>query len=156
MAQHLKVKVYVDRRRHRILGQLGWTEKQMSLLTTKPDESVLWVVPLGHINMKQLPNYMQVQIGSFRKSFDRVVGFRPTGWSHSSSTKKAGAASCNSSIISTTTRGKFTVHGVPYSEHSSFPELLDCLRCLKPKRIVPTVSVSKSQQQVDLLLRNLS
>jgi DNA cross-link repair 1A protein len=154
VAEHLKVKVYVDRRRYRILGQLGWTEKQMSLLTTKPDESMLWVVPLGHINMKQLPNYLQVQIGAFRKSFDRVVGFRPTGWSHSSS-KKAGAAS-GSSIISTTTRGKFTVHGVPYSEHSSFPELLDCLRCLKPKRIVPTVSVSKSQQQVDLLLRNLS
>jgi DNA cross-link repair 1A protein len=128
----------------------------MNLLTTKPDESALWVVPLGHINMKQLPNYLQVQIGSFRKSFDRVVGFRPTGWSHSS-TKKAGAASDrSSSIISTTTRGKLTVHGVPYSEHSSFPELLDCLRCFKPRRIVPTVSVSKSQQQVDLLLRNLS
>jgi DNA cross-link repair 1A protein len=128
----------------------------MDLITTKPDESALWVVPLGHINMKQLPDYLHVQIGSFRKSFDRVVGFRPTGWSHSSSKKAGASSSISSSIISTTTRGKFTVHGVPYSEHSSFPELLDCLRCLKPKRIVPTVSVSKSQQQVGLLLRNLA
>jgi DNA cross-link repair 1A protein len=128
----------------------------MNVLTTNPAQTILWVVPLGHVNMKQLPSYLQVEIGSFRKKFDRVVGFRPTGWSHSS--KKApgdGGGGISSSIISTATRGRLTVHGVPYSEHSSFPELVDCLQCLRPKRIIPTVSVGKSQQQVDLLLSRL-
>ena len=32
-----------------------------------------------------------------------------------------------------------SVYGVPYSEHSSFPELRDCVARLRPKRLVPTV-----------------
>ena len=35
-----------------------------------------------------------------------------------------------------------SVYGVPYSEHSSFPELRDCVARLRPKRVVPTVSSS--------------
>jgi DNA cross-link repair 1A protein len=58
-------------------------------------------------------------------------------------------------IVSTQTKRSITVHGVPYSEHSSVTELVDCLECLKPKRIIPTVSVSKSAEQVDLLLRKV-
>ena len=144
VAQQLRVKVYVDPRRFRILSQLGWSRCQMELLTTKPNETNLWVVPLGNINMQKMLPYLQPQQN--RKLYDRVVGFRPTGWSHSSK---------GNSIITTTSRNNLTVHGVPYSEHSSFPELLDCLKCLKPKQIIPTVSVSKSRQQVELLLSHL-
>ena len=133
------MKVYVDSRRLRILKALDWKNDELSHLTTKPKETCIWVVPLGHINMKKLEEYLTTRTGSF----DHVAGFRPTGWSH---TKKS------ASIITSNTRGRVAVHNVPYSEHSSFPELVDCLACLRPKRIVPTVSVSKSQQQVDLLL----
>ena len=41
------------------------------------------------------------------------------------------------------------------TEHSSFPELVDCLETLRPQKIVPTVSVSKSKEQVDTLLHAL-
>ena len=34
-------------------------------------------------------------------------------------------------------------------------ELVDCLACLKPLKIIPTVSVSKSDDQVKLLLNTL-
>lgn len=123
----------------RILKSLEWTNDELSHFTTKPDETCIWVVPLGHINMKKLDDYLITKTSRF----DRVVGFRPTGWSLS---KKG------SGIVTTTDRGRTAVHNVPYSEHSSFPELVDCLECLRPKRIIPTVSVSKSQDQVDLLL----
>jgi len=150
VAQHLGLKVYVDRRRYRILSALGWSADVMNVITTRPEDSMIWVVPLGHINMKKMPSYLSVRVGKFTREFDRVIGFRPTGWSLTAA--KGG----NSGLVKTSARGKFAVHSVPYSEHSSFPELVDCIATLRPKRIIPTVSVSKSPQQVDLLLSRLS
>jgi DNA cross-link repair 1A protein len=133
------MKVYVDARRMRIFRSLEWNNSELDRLTTKPGETNLWVVPLGHINMKKLEGYLATRTADF----DRVIGFRPTGWTLS---KKG------SSIVTTNSRDRVAVHNVPYSEHSAFPELVDCLQCLKPKRIIPTVAVAKSQEQVDLLL----
>lgn len=143
VAKHLNKKVYVDRRRFRVL-QAVLEDEDLQWITTNPDESMLWVVPLGHVNMKKLHMYRTVKIGKKERVFDKVVGFRPTGWSLAKGT-----------IISTAARSNLTVHSVPYSEHSSFPELVDCIACWRPQRIIPTVSVSKSQQQVDLLLSHL-
>ena len=142
VAERLQRKVFVDKSRFRILSALNWPRERMSLLTTNSEESCLWVVPLGHINFKKMQSYLGGSNDKIfsKKKYDRVVGFRPTGWSR---------------IVSTKTKGRFTVHGIPYSEHSSFAELVDCLECLKPKRIIPTVSVSRSAEQVDLLLRKV-
>lgn len=147
VAERLNCKVYVDKARYKILSAINWSRERMALLTTNKEESCLWVVPLGHINFKKLPEYLGGSDKVFsKKKFDRVVGFRPTGWSMSSK---------SNGIVNSQTKGSFTVHGIPYSEHSSFNELVDCLDCLKPKRIIPTVSASKSQEQVDLLLHHL-
>mmetsp|Transcript_25454 Transcript_25454/g.70296 ORF Transcript_25454/g.70296 Transcript_25454/m.70296 type:complete len:717 (+) Transcript_25454:61-2211(+) len=154
VARRLGMKVYVDRRRYRILSQFGWSKERMSLLTTEPEQSILWVVPLGHVSMKNLPNYLTVEIGkSFSRTFDRVVGFRPTGWSMT--TRQTAIGGGKGGLLKPATRGNVTSVGVPYSEHSSFPELVDCLRQLKPQKIIPTVSVSKAKEQVDLLLSHL-
>lgn len=158
VAEYLNTKVYVDKRRYRILSALEWPKERMNLFTTVKSESYLWVVPLGHVNFKKMPEYLEEgnkHKPAFAKQYGRVVGFRPTGWTYSASkkpSKAAGASPTKQKLISSKTNGRFSVHGVPYSEHSSFPELVDCLRCLKPKKITTTVSVSKSEEQCELLL----
>ena len=150
IAEYLDTKVYVDKRRYRILSALEWPKERMNLFTTEKSESFLWVVPLGHVNFKKMPEYLDdgnKNKPAFSKPYGRVVGFRPTGWTYTSDQ--------SSKLISSKTSGRFCVHGVPYSEHSAFPELVDCLKSLKPKKITTTVSVSKSEEQCQMLLNAL-
>eukprot|EP00549_Striatella_unipunctata_P003640 CAMPEP_0118694582 /NCGR_PEP_ID=MMETSP0800-20121206/12617_1 /TAXON_ID=210618 ORGANISM="Striatella unipunctata, Strain CCMP2910" /NCGR_SAMPLE_ID=MMETSP0800 /ASSEMBLY_ACC=CAM_ASM_000638 /LENGTH=109 /DNA_ID=CAMNT_0006593091 /DNA_START=33 /DNA_END=362 /DNA_ORIENTATION=- len=85
----------------------------------------------------------------FGTTYTRVVGFRPTGWSHTSNNN---SSSGKDNLVSSRGKGNdMCVYSVPYSEHSSFPELVDCIACLKPKKIIPTVNVRNSEEQVNKL-----
>ena len=44
------------------------------------------------------------------------------------------------------------VYSVPYSEHSSFPELIDFVRVFKPIQVVPTVKTNQKDVQKQLQL----
>mmetsp|Transcript_10333 Transcript_10333/g.13822 ORF Transcript_10333/g.13822 Transcript_10333/m.13822 type:complete len:308 (+) Transcript_10333:522-1445(+) len=154
VAKHLQSKVYVDSKRYKMLSALNWPAEQMEMLTTNRSETFIWVVPLGHINFKKMPEYLSQSSNSkkvFARGYSKIVGFRPTGWTFSAS--NGGGNNNHNGLISTRTSGNCTIHGVPYSEHSAFHELVDCVMCLKPRRIIPTVSVSKSEEQVNLLLQ---
>ena len=148
VAEVNKMKVYVDARRHRIISALNWPSERMALLTNCREEAHIWVVPLGDINMKKLPEYLVLANSKpFSKPYDRIIGYRPTGWSMGSNP--------SSSLVSSRYNGNIIIHSVPYSEHSSFPELVDCLACLKPQCTIPTVAVSKSEEQVRSLMKAL-
>ena len=145
ICEHLGVKAFVDKKKYNILAALNWPPDRMRLLTTDKCESFVWVVPLGHINFKQMPNYAKNNT-KFSKTYDRGIGFRPSGWSFFESSKD---------LAKKRTSGNIAIYGVPYSEHSNFAELVDCLYCLKPKKIIPTVSASRSDEQVALLLHSV-
>lgn len=140
--------MYVDSSRFKILSALNWPKEKIELLTTNKEETCIWVVPLGHINMKKLREYFPTANSKpFSRAYDQIVAYRPTGWSLGSKP--------SASLISSRRNDNIAIHSVPYSEHSSFPELVDCLECLKPQRIVPTVNASKSSEQVTTLLTAL-
>ena len=56
----------------------------------------------------------------------------PPGWTYRRSGK-----------LETRKEGVATVYGIPYSEHSNYAELRDCVASLRPKQLIPTVNVTE-------------
>ncbi|NXM86375.1 DCR1A protein, partial [Oenanthe oenanthe] len=80
------------------------------------------------------PQRLQDHLNKFSENFDQILAFKPTGWTYSDS--------CLSlEDIKPQTRGKITIYGIPYSEHSSYLEMKRFVQWLKPKKIIPTVNV---------------
>jgi DNA cross-link repair 1A protein len=108
------------------------------------------------------------------RKITKVYGFKPTGWCHTSKTtsssKKqrqqvlpwgsgAGAIAPEKALLNLPVRRRkvcdvdVTIVSVPYSEHSSFTELRDCVQTIGPKRILPTVgALSQRKNMVQMLL----
>uniref|UniRef100_A0A8C8BI86 DNA cross-link repair 1A protein n=1 Tax=Otus sunia TaxID=257818 RepID=A0A8C8BI86_9STRI len=101
-----------------------------SLISVDWDGTLLHVLPMMQINFKGLQDHLN----KFSENFDQVLAFRPTGWTYSDS--------CLSLVdIKPQTRGKITIYGIPYSEHSSYLEMKRFVQWLKPQKIIPTVNV---------------
>jgi len=157
-AQSLNMRIYVEPRKFRILSALNFSRAQMARFTTAKSEAQIWVVPMGHCTFQHLDEYLSDANSSSKGlsgGYSRVVAFRPTGWTHNGNgpNKKGAPTKKANGLITTRRSGNKTIHGVPYSEHSSFSELVDCLLCLRPKRIIPTVSVTSSEAQIARLLQ---
>ncbi|XP_056206776.1 DNA cross-link repair 1A protein [Falco biarmicus] len=101
-----------------------------SLITVNWDGTLLHILPMMQINFKGLQDHLN----KFSENFDQVLAFKPTGWTYSDS--------CLSLVdIKPQTRGKITIYGIPYSEHSSYLEMKRFVQWLKPQKIIPTVNV---------------
>lgn len=97
-------------------------KKVLDVFTSDLRSVDLHVVSMGTISKGGLMGYLKT-LKNHR--YTRVVGFRPTGWS--------GTAPHSESF------GRHIIHHVPYSEHSSFSELCEFVKFLRPKKVVPTV-----------------
>jgi DNA cross-link repair 1A protein len=146
VAQALNMKVHVDSARYRMIQCYEqWTADMKARITTKALESILWVVPMTQINFHSFDKILLQ-----RPDCKRVIAFQPTGWTHNAKSSTNSALSCK------TNKGKHKIYSVPYSEHSSFSELIDCLQILRPHIIVPTVNTSeaKVKEQLELLRKS--
>ncbi|XP_030023663.2 DNA cross-link repair 1A protein [Manduca sexta] len=89
-----------------------------------PHACQLHVVPMRDLTHEKLRSYLD----SLQGAFNEVVAFKPSGWENGK----------NSSVE----RDMVAIHGIPYSEHSSFSELIRFVKYLKPKQVIPTVDIS--------------
>ncbi|KAF9816618.1 hypothetical protein SFRURICE_019482 [Spodoptera frugiperda] len=89
-----------------------------------PHACQLHVVPMRDLTHEKLRSYLD----SLKGAFSEIVAFKPSGWENGKS--------------SSVERDMVTIHGIPYSEHSSFSELIRFVKFLKPKQVVPTVDIS--------------
>lgn len=75
IAHALKTKIYCDARKAAILRCQEDPELN-ALLTSKPTDTIVHLVPLGMITSDGLKTYLD----RFKGSYTKIIGFRPTGW----------------------------------------------------------------------------
>lgn len=120
-------------------------------LTSNPKEAQVHMTPLMEIRAETLQEYLN----TFKPSFDRIVGFRPSGWNYKPPNSRFTESPAVSTVLhSAGWRSEYTFDelvpqrgstreskcfGVPYSEHSSFRELSMFCCGLNIGKVIPTV-----------------
>ncbi|KAK1281112.1 DNA ligase 1 [Acorus gramineus] len=120
----------VDERKMVILRVLGFGES--GIFTEDASMSDVHVIGwnvLGETWPYFRPNFVKLKEIMMERGYSRVVGFVPTGWTYEA--RRDG--------FSVRTKDLMEIHLVPYSEHSSYDELREYVRFLKPKQVIPTV-----------------
>eukprot|EP00941_MAST-03F_sp_MAST-3F-sp1_P005514 g5514.t1 len=174
-------KIFVAKDRLRKIQCFGWNKEIMSRLTTNPALTRFHVVSMGVCTFKGLEEYRK----KFGVRYTQAVAFKATGWAfnkdkvkkatndfgnisnllHSFLTKeksnskkrsKKTSSSCvTKKVKNVKTGARLTIFAVPYSEHSSFVELQQCIHDFKPLKIIPTVRKSGAESLSMLrLLKN--
>ncbi|EIW71463.1 hypothetical protein TREMEDRAFT_28150, partial [Tremella mesenterica DSM 1558] len=161
VAKALRTTIYCDPRKKAIL--LCQTDPELhSLLSTDPVSSMVHLLPLGNIQLDRLQEYLT----RLHPHFDRVLGFRPTGWSYSPPAGTDLLPDVNTVIRRDQSRGftdaglkpmrgscrQYMMYGVPYSEHSSFFELT-CFALSLPGpelKMIATVNVGNEKSRAKM------
>ncbi|KAK9826872.1 hypothetical protein WJX81_002566 [Elliptochloris bilobata] len=120
-------RVFCNADKRKVLGLLDLPAADMALVTGDKKAARVHVVAMGQAQMS--PEALTSRCTA--AGYSHVVGFRPTGWTF----RKSGG-------LEVRREGCATIYGVPYSEHSNFEELRDCVRTLHPSRLVPTVNAA--------------
>lgn len=161
VAKALGTTIYCDPRKKGIL--LCETDPELhAMLSSDPIASMVHLLPLGNIQLDRLQDYL----GRLQPHFDRVLGFRPTGWSYSPPAGTDLLPDVNTVIRRDQARGftdaglkpmrgscrQYMMYGVPYSEHSSFFELT-CFALSLPGpelKMIATVNVGNEKSRAKM------
>ena len=138
VGRELGVQIYVDRARWRMLECLSLPPDDTAMLTTESGSTRFRVVSMAHLRLDKLRELLKAEGGRY----DALVAFRPSGWC----LPRSGRGGAGKVIRS----GDVRLHEVPYSEHSSFTELVSCVRDMRPRSVVPTVCGSAAKSRAIL------
>ena len=143
VARALGAKLYVDARREATMRLLEWPELEASL-TGDPRATQVHVVAMGALGAAALEAHRR-RTGS---AADVILAVRPTGWAHTATPLEELRPRWSDGA-------RVATLGVPYSEHSSFVELQQFVRWLKPLKVLPHVNVGdrEKRERQDALIR---
>lgn len=132
VSKRLGCLLHVDGRKMDVLSCLGFEESDIFTQDDKASSIhvIGWNV-LGDTWPYFRPNFVKMKEIMLERGYSKAVGFVSTGWMYE--TKHKGFA--------VRSKDELDIHLVPYSEHSSYKELRDYVRFLRPKRVIPTVGV---------------
>ncbi|KAM9774352.1 DNA cross-link repair 1A protein [Syngnathus typhle] len=128
LAEVLRSKVCLSRDKYNTMCCLE-SEHIKRHLTTDWRAARVHVLPMMQLNVRKLEEHL----GRFTCQYDRLVAFKPTGWTFSRRTASL-------EDIQPVVSGHVSIYGIPYSEHSSFLELKRFVEWLRPLKIIPTVN----------------
>jgi len=142
-------KIHVDKHRRKGMLNYQWPVSTLARLTTEASEAFIHVVPMNHISFAKLHE----RLSSFKGRYKRVLAVQPTGWVYND--KDSGERGTGGEVkLQVRSRGDVTIISTPYSEHSSFPELVDFMARVRPSSVVPTVNTKKDQVLAQLKALN--
>ncbi|XP_068666093.1 DNA cross-link repair protein SNM1 isoform X2 [Aristolochia californica] len=139
ISEALGVQIHANASRRRILVSFGWSELS-GRLSSQGHLTPLHVVPISSLRFESLDQYLE----TYKDQFSAVLAFRPTGWTYSES------VGSRLDLIKPRSKGKVTIYGVPYSEHSSFLELREFVKFLRPDKIIPTVNIGNAANRDEM------
>jgi DNA cross-link repair 1A protein len=167
LSQKLGLKVHVEKSRLQALLCLDWPiEDHARLISSAVTPEIVKGLPPGSIpakaailvvNMNQLnfDSIRHIEKTKTKHKFSKIVAYQPTGWTHTSGPKSPMKAlhSAPFTLLKARCKDNITIYSAPYSEHSSFHELVEFLHTMKPQRVVPTVNTSFDavKKQLDIL-----
>ncbi|CAE7146275.1 unnamed protein product [Rhizoctonia solani] len=156
IAKALSSKIYCNSRKHAVF--MCQTDPDLHAILTKDSMAAqVHVLPLGQINIEGLSQYLTMH----QAQYDRILGFRPTGWTYTPPAGQNMAPTVDQILAQTRThsynatdlrpqRGsspRVTIYGVPYSEHSSFRELTCFALSIDWGRMIATVNVGNAESR---------
>ncbi|KLO08694.1 DRMBL-domain-containing protein [Schizopora paradoxa] len=173
IAKSLNSKIFCDGRKTAIL-RCEDDDELLSMLTNDPCDARVHVVPLGTVSSDRLGDYIEKlarRKDSSRLKWERVIAFRPTGWTFTPPAGMDMSPSISKVLARDMTRAPFTyaqlkpiranaapvsvkskitVYGVPYSEHSSFFELTCFALSCDWVRMIATVNVGSAASRAKM------
>jgi len=121
-AEFLNMAIYVTDKKRAVLDLLDLPERWTKLMVRDPTAARIRVG--GRVNEDEV--YEDVK----KLGLARGVIIRPTGWAY----RRAGPL-----VTSRVSAHGVIVASAPYSEHSNYSEIRECVKSLKPRRVIPTV-----------------
>eukprot|EP00041_Stephanoeca_diplocostata_P033082 m.1082965 g.1082965 ORF g.1082965 m.1082965 type:complete len:274 (-) comp24268_c1_seq1:3640-4461(-) len=153
-------RICIDERKYRVL-QTALAPEGDAFMTKHFTQSDGSDTPIWHISWGKLGVFapggwefradypwLHQQLEKEADRFDRIVAFVPTGWTYAIGKQQRNARDVdraetmgpNAAIpYAREAKGNVVVYTVPYSEHSSFPELRAFVKNLHPRKVIPTV-----------------
>jgi hypothetical protein len=148
-------KIFVSEQKLEMWKLCGLSDALMARVTLQATESRIHVVPMGMLRFDRMAHILR----AFSASFSHLYAFHPTGWAFSGGRGGKEPSGKVGAELKEERRLNMTRCLVPYSEHSSFNELVEFVRALAPAEVVPTVDCdtpAKVARQLRLLQHHVS
>jgi len=133
IAKTLNKKVFVSNDKMKICPCLE-DKDLLNTLTTDSSSTNIHVVPMKQLAISSLFSLLNKNSHKYKK----ILAIKPTGWAFDK---------CNGdlSLLKAPGPEAVSLFEIPYSEHSSFDELKNFVRSLRPTKIIPTVNVGNPE-----------